>query len=120
MDRKRILIFDDDAPLLDVLQIIFLEGGYEVEVSQTCNNVIEHVNTFQPDLILMDYQIPEIGGAEAITILRNSHKYNQVPVILVSASTNIAKIKNTSGADDYLRKPFDINDLENIVNKYLS
>ncbi|AZA73736.1 response regulator [Chryseobacterium indoltheticum] len=120
MDRKRILIFDDDVPLLDVLQIIFTEGGYEVEVSQSSNNVVECVSTFQPDLILMDYLIPEIGGAEAIKTLRNNQKFNKVPVILVSATTNIAKIKNTSGANDYLRKPFDIDDLETIVNKYLS
>ena len=120
MHKKRILIFDDDAAVLDVLRLIFLEAGYDVEVSQTSHNVMECAGGFQPDLILMDYLIPDIGGAEAIIRLRNNQEFCNVPVILLSASTNIVKIKNSSGANDYLKKPFNLWDLEAVVNKYLS
>ncbi|MCU7618488.1 response regulator [Chryseobacterium sp. PBS4-4] len=120
MTKKRILIFDDDAAILDAMKMIFLENGYEVDVSQTSNNVEERAAGFQPDLILMDYLIPDIGGVEAITRLRRNQKFKQVPVILVSASTNIVKIKNISQANDFLRKPFDLWDLEAMVTNYLS
>lgn len=120
MCKKKILIFDDDAAVLDVLKLIFLEVGYDVEVSQTSHNVVELAGGFQPDLILMDYLIPEIGGAEAIVRLRKNQEFCNIPVILLSASTNIVNIKNSSGANDYLRKPFNLWDLEAVVNKYLS
>lgn len=120
MYKKRILIFDDDEAILDVLQMIFLENGYDVAVSHTSNNVVECTDQFQPDLILMDYLIPEIGGIEAITQLRRDQKLSKIPIILVSASTNIVTVKNRSGANDYLQKPFDLWDLEAVVGKYLS
>lgn len=120
MYKKRILIFDDDEAILDVLKTIFVENGYEVAVSQTSHNVVECTDGFQPDLILMDYLIPEIGGIEAITKLRTDEKLSNIPVILVSASTNIVTIKNRSGANDYLKKPFDLWYLEAVVGKYLS
>lgn len=120
MGKKRILIFDDNAAVLDVLKLIFLEDGYDVEVSQTSHNVLECAEGFQPDLILMDYLIPEIGGAEAIVMLRKNQEFCNVPVILLSASTNIIKNKDSSGANDCLKKPFNLWDLEAVVNKYLS
>jgi CheY-like chemotaxis protein len=82
MYKKRILIFDDDKAIIDVLKTIFLENGYEVAVSHTSHNVVECADEFQPDLILMDYLIPEIGGVEAITKLRRDQKLSKIPVIL--------------------------------------
>ena len=71
MSTKRILIFDDDKSILDVFTIIFSENGYEVEVSETSHNIIERVTDFRPHLILMDNWIPDIGGIEAVKLLRN-------------------------------------------------
>lgn len=119
MHKKRILIFDDNAAVLDALQYVFLENGYEVAVSQTLDNVIERADYFQPDLILMDYLAPDISGVEAISRLKGRQRFSDVPVILVSASSNIIMLKNRSGANDYLRKPFNLWDLETMVNKYL-
>ena len=119
MNKKRILIFDDNAAVLDVLQYVFIENGYEVSVSRTLQNAIERADDFQPDLILMDYMVPEISGIETINRLKSRHSLNGIPIILVSASNNIIMLKNRSGANDYLRKPFNLWDLEAMVHKYL-
>jgi DNA-binding response OmpR family regulator len=120
MYKKKILIFDDDIAVLNVLKQIFLEDGYDVEVSRTLQNVVECAEDFQPDLILIDYLIPEMRDTKPINELRNSQEFCHVAVILLSASTNIIKIKNISGANDYLIKPFNLSDLEAVVTKYLS
>ena len=119
MYKKRILVFDGDAAVLEILRIIFLEAGYDVEISQTSDNILEWVDNFKPDLIVTNHLVPQIGGAEAIKNLRQNQKYKEIPVILMSASTNIINIKNSCGANDYLRKPFNLCELETIVSKYL-
>lgn len=119
MNKKKILVFDDDKTLLDVLTMVFFDEGYEVEISETSHDIIERVSKFCPDLILMDNYIPDIGGTEAIRLLRTHGQFNQIPVIIISASTNIVALKNASKANDYLRKPFDLYELEKLIARYL-
>lgn len=119
MNKKKILIFDDDKTLLDVLTMVFFEEGYDVEISETSHDIIERVSTFSPDLILMDNYIPEIGGTEAIKLLRTHEQFDHIPVILISASIHIVALTNASKANDYLRKPFDLYELEQLIARYL-
>lgn len=119
MNKKKILVFDDDKTLLDVLTMVFFDEGYEVEISETSHDIIERVSKFGPDLILMDNYIPDIGGTEAIRLLRTYGQFDHIPVIIISASTNIVALKNASKANDYLRKPFDLYELENLIARYL-
>lgn len=119
MNKKKILIFDDDKTLLDVLTMVFFEEGYAVEISETSHDIIERVSIFSPDLILMDNYIPEIGGTEAIKLLRTHEQFDHIPVILISASIHIVALKNESKANDYLRKPFDLYELEQLIARYL-
>lgn len=119
MNKKKILVFDDDKTLLDVLTMVFFDEGYEVEISETSHDIIERVSEFGPDLILMDNYIPDIGGTEAIRLLRTYEQFDHIPVIIISASTNIVALKNASNANDYLRKPFDLYELEKLIARYL-
>lgn len=120
MGRKKILIFDDDASILDVVSIIFEEDGYEVEISETADDIIAKVAIFLPDLIIMDIYIPVIGGIEATTLLKNHSLYNKIPVIFITAKNDVAFISSQSHVVDYLSKPFDIYELERKVEKWIS
>jgi CheY-like chemotaxis protein len=60
MSKKKILIFDDDKTILEVITIIFEENGYQVEISETSHDILEKVEQFQPDVILMDNWIPKL------------------------------------------------------------
>jgi len=119
MNTKRILIFDDDKSILDVFTIIFSENGYEVEVSETSHNIIERVADFRPHLILMDNWIPDIGGIEAVKLLRNHSEFKDIPVIYISANSDINTLAKKAEADDYLAKPFELQILEKKVEKFL-
>ncbi|MCX8531172.1 response regulator [Chryseobacterium luquanense] len=117
---KKILIFDDDKSILEVFTIIFAENGYDVEISETSHDIIERVEAFKPDLILMDNWIPEIGGIEALKLLRNHQDFKNIPVIYVSANSDIAYLAKKAQANDYIAKPFDLTELETKVEKFFS
>lgn len=119
MDKKKILIFDDDTTLLELISMIFEDGGYEVDISQTSHNILEKVSEFHPDIILMDNWIPNIGGIEATKLLKSKEEFQNIPVIYVTANNDIENLAKTANADDYVAKPFDLEDLEQKVAKYI-
>ncbi|UOE36950.1 MULTISPECIES: response regulator [Chryseobacterium] len=117
--KKRILIFDDDQSILDVFKIIFGENGYDVEISKTSHDILERVREFTPDLILMDNWIPEIGGIGALKLLKSCENYRNIPVIYISANSDISSLAKSAQANDFIAKPFDLNKLERMVEKFL-
>ena len=119
MNKKTILIFDDDAAILEVITIIFEENGYDVEISETSHDILEKVAEYRPDVILMDNWIPKIGGVEATKLLKNSEEFNHIPVIYVTANNDIAALASEAQADDYVSKPFNLDDLEEMVAKHI-
>jgi CheY-like chemotaxis protein len=81
MSKKKILIFDDEAAILEVITIIFEENGYDVKISETSHDILEKVADYQPDVILMDNWIPKIGGVEATKLLKSTEEFKHIPVI---------------------------------------
>ncbi len=119
MSRKTILIFDDDINILEICTTVLEQKGYEVAVSETSHNVIERVEAIQPNLVLMDNWIPKIGGVEATRLLKAHPLYCNIPVVFISANYNLEKLAKEAGADNFLEKPFNLVDLENIVKQML-
>ncbi|UOE39492.1 MULTISPECIES: response regulator [Chryseobacterium] len=117
--NKKILIFDDDKTILEVITIIFEENGYQVEISETSHDILEKVSDFMPDVILMDNWIPKIGGVEATRLLKNHEDFKNIPVIYVTANNDIVALAKEAMADDYVAKPFNLDDLEEKVAKYI-
>jgi len=116
---KKILIFDDDSATLEVVSIICQDLGYSVETSETADNIISKVEMFLPNLIMMDINIPLIGGIEATRLIKTHHTYSKIPVVFITAKNNVAKLSSQAHADGYLAKPFDIEELEGIVDQLL-
>lgn len=119
MSKKRILIFDDDTAILEVVTIIFEENGYDVKISETSHDIIEKVAEYKPDVILMDNWIPKIGGVEATKLLKSNEEFRHIPVIYVTANNDIVALAAEAQADDYVSKPFNLDDLEEIVAKHI-
>lgn len=113
--KKKVLIFDDDVNILELCSIILTECGYEVATSETSHDIIDKVTETRPDAILMDNWIPDIGGIEATRILKKHPEFNHIPVIYFSANNDIKSLAEKAGADAYLAKPFDLDELENLV-----
>ena len=120
MDRRKILIFDDDVNILELCSIVLADYGYDVEVSETSHDIIEKVSQTNPDVILMDNWIPDIGGIKATQLLKSNPEFNHIPVIYFSANNDIHLLAETAGADAYLSKPFDLTELENMVSEVVN
>ncbi|HCN48812.1 MAG TPA: response regulator [Chryseobacterium sp.] len=119
MSKKKILIFDDDTAILEVITIIFEENGYDVRISETSHDILEKVADYQPDVILMDNWIPKIGGVEATKLLKSTEEFKHIPVIYVTANNDIVALASEAQADDYVSKPFNLDDLELMVAKHI-
>ncbi|WP_256012836.1 response regulator [Desertivirga xinjiangensis] len=115
---KRIMIFDDDVDILEILTYLLKEKGWEVHTRTTCNNIIKVVSENNPDIILMDNWIPDTGGIKATQTLKNHPEFARVPVIYFSANNDIEKLAAEAGSDAFLAKPFDLDELERIINQF--
>ena len=113
---KRVLICDDDSDILSICQYILEESGLEVHTRTTCNNILEVINDVCPDVILMDNWIPDTGGIIATRTIKSHPIFKKIPVIYFSANTDIRLLAKDAGADSYLAKPFDINQLTKAVS----
>ena len=117
--KKCVLIYDDDAEILNVCKAILANSDYRVETLLNCDNVIADIELLKPDIILMDLWIPKIGGDKAISLMYEHESARNIPVILFSANDEIEKITQKTKANGYLRKPFDIIDFKKVLNQYL-
>ncbi|PRD46391.1 response regulator [Sphingobacterium haloxyli] len=115
MKNKTILVFDDDTNILDVFTIVLESSGYQVEISETSHNILERVKEVSPDMIIMDNWIPNIGGVKATQILKSDPAFKHIPVIYCSANNDVSSLAEQAGAEAYLAKPFDLDELENTV-----
>lgn len=118
MMTNKLMIFDDDKDILSICTFIFKRLGWEVSASADCNNIIEKVTAEQPDVILMDNWIPEEGGIVATQLLKSHDVLKNIPVIYFSANRDVENLALTAGADNYIRKPFDLKEFEAVVTSY--
>ena len=116
---KKIFIFDDNLEILELCSEILEDLGCEVKTSPTTTNVEQQVLSFMPDLIFMDNWLPDISGIEATRLLKSNEQLKNIPVLYFSANSNIDALAAEAGADDFLGKPFDIDQFETLVKKYV-
>jgi len=106
----RVLLVDDDAPLRRALAINMRARGYEVELAASGESALDLVARFHPDVVVLDLGLPDLDGIEVLQGIRG---WNPVPVVVLSArATSNEKVAALdAGADDYVTKPFEMNEL---------
>ena len=109
----RILVVDDDPPIVRLLRVNLEMEGYEVAVASNGKEALEAVKAHPPDLVLLDVILPGMDGLEVVTRLRRDPATARLPVVLLSARAQDADIRHGkgAGADEYVTKPFDPRDL---------
>ncbi len=107
----RLLVVDDEPPLLRALVLNLTRRGYEVSTSSTAAGALAQVRRLPPDLLILDLGLPDLDGLDVLRELR--HIEPALPVIVLSArSTSQDKVTALDlGAVDYVAKPFDMNEL---------
>ncbi len=118
----KILIIDDDIDALRILQKILTKENHEVEILSQWHDTFSLVKTFQPQVILLDILLFGIDGRHISKQLKSNDQTRNIPIILITANPDIAKNIGTSGADDFLEKPFTkeelISKIEKLVQHY--
>ena len=107
----RILVVDDEPYITDLLGAALRFEGFEVEVAPCGRDAIEAVSTMRPDVVLLDWMLPDIDGAEVCRRLRSAGE--EVPILFLTArdATEDKVASFAVGADDYVTKPFSLDEL---------
>jgi DNA-binding response OmpR family regulator len=109
---KKILILDDDDDILEILSFLLSENGYEIKTLSCGDTVFDDIKDFRPDLILMDVMLAGLDGRSICRNIKENHLTSFLPVILISATHDLAYSLNQSGGpNDFISKPFDLDDL---------
>lgn len=116
---SRILVVDDDTDILSVMEILLTMKGFEVEVTAKGENAVPKINSFKPDLILLDVLISGHDGRTICKQLKSNKDTRHIPVIMFSAHPGAAATIADYGADDFIAKPFDVSHLLRKVNEQL-
>jgi CheY-like chemotaxis protein len=117
---KKILVVDDEPDLLKVTLIRLKKTGYEVYSCTDGQEVFDITRRVMPDLIILDVYLPAINGDDVAKILKKDDKLKHIPIILISATTmTLDERARECGADGYLTKPFEPEELISIVKKIL-
>lgn len=114
---KRILLLEDEKDIRDLIQGILEEEGYSVIALNHYESVADIID-FAPQLILLDIRLSNGYGHLLCEELKSEPQTSAIPVILVSGSSNLEKIARDYKADNFLSKPFDLDDLLNMVKQY--
>lgn len=119
MSAKKVMVIDDDPQILEIIGFILEDEGYEVELSSNGQNLLLRQDNL-PDVILMDLWMPGIYGGTLGELIKMQAHTSHIPIIMMSASKDLEKIAQDSGATDFLSKPFDVADLSGIVKKHIN
>ena len=114
------MIFDDDRDILDVYSLILTTQHFDVIVRSRCSAIIQDVTEHRPHAILMDNSIPDLGGIKAVQLLKSFPEFASIPMIFCSANIDVAELAAHAGAEYSLQKPFNINELEEMVSRAVS
>ncbi|HMN58924.1 MAG TPA: response regulator [Anaerolinea sp.] len=114
MSKARLLIVEDDVDISNMLKIYFSSQGYEIETALRGNEALEKTRQAMPHLIVLDIMLPDINGYEVCRQLRTTTRTSHIPVIFLTQKDERSdRLQGLElGADDYITKPFDIDELK--------
>lgn len=117
-EYKRIVFVDDDLNHLLIGKLVLERRGYEVLTLNNCEDLITRILDFNADLIFMDHNMPEVSGIDATQLLKADSRTRDIHVIYFSGEKNIEKLAAEAGADGWLSKPFQIEEMVSTVKRY--
>lgn len=120
MERRKIMICDDDQGIVEMLELFLELEGFNVICEINSTNLIKRLTTHRPDLLLLDLWMPLLSGDQVIKIIRNTPEVKDLPVLILSASVDGAVIADDLGANGFIAKPFDLDEITSKINTILS
>ena len=117
--EKKILIVDDDAGIGEMLKTLLEISGYEVFVTEMPHQASDLILQSEIDLVLLDMLIAGVNGTDICAGLKQDERTAKVPVLMMSALHEAGAKCSQAGADDFIAKPFEMEDLLDKINKIL-
>jgi DNA-binding response OmpR family regulator len=118
-NMAKILIVDDDVHVTTLLKRYLSSEGYEVTTQNHSSKAIQTANSIHPDLIILDLMMPQPDGFKLCRMLRDDPKYAKTPILIITALDDSNSRANVFGANDYLTKPFNLDELVSRINALL-
>lgn len=112
--RKKILVVDDDAEIVELMvDVLVRDGRFDVKTASSGYEAGVMTEQFRPDLLVLDYMLPDVNGNIVCQTIRSNPEYEGTKIIIVSGVVNQSEIQDLldSGAEDFVRKPFNISEL---------
>lgn len=113
---KEIFIVEDDDGIRDLIEFLLVSQQYAVKTFPTARSFRSSISGETPDLFLLDIMLPDGNGLDLCKELKKSENTREVPVVLMSAHADISRME---GADDFIAKPFDVDELLQRIEKQL-
>lgn len=118
---KKILIVDDEADIVETLKFMAETNGYKCYCAYDGEEGLAKAKEIVPDLIILDVMMPKINGFKICRLLKYDKKYKDIKILMITARSQDSDklIGEETGADEYITKPFEINDVMTKIQKYL-
>ncbi len=117
---KKILIIEDEEDIIDIATMILEDEGYEVSSISEYPNFERRVSECKADLVLLDLNLKGYHGKDICKYIKTSDSLKQTAVVLMSANRDIKAVKEKSGADAYICKPFDLYDFLGTIRAHIN
>lgn len=109
---KNILVIEDNHAILDVITLILQSEAYKVTGLNKSADMMVHIDSFHPDLIILDIMLPDADGRDLLKQLRSNPKTEEIPVLMISARYTAQNVEHGEfKPNGFLAKPFDIDEL---------
>jgi two-component system phosphate regulon response regulator PhoB len=119
---KKILVIEDDKDIRDTITYALQAEGYDVVASENAK-ILKAINEIKPDLLLLDNWLTDwksdANGQQLSKELKTNTATSHIPILIISAVSNIKEIAEAGLADGYLKKPFELDDLNQLVKKFI-
>ncbi|MGB9628569.1 MAG: response regulator transcription factor [Thermodesulfobacteriota bacterium] len=122
MKTKKILMVDDEVDLVETVRFPLEMEGYQVLVSYNGEDALNQARKEEPDLIILDIMLPKLDGYKVCRLLKFDERYKHIPILMLTAKTQEKDklLGKETGADEYITKPFEINELLEKIKNYLT
>jgi DNA-binding response OmpR family regulator len=118
----KVLIVDDEANIVISLEFLMEQAGYAVAIARNGDEAIEKIESFRPDLVLLDVMLPGVNGFDILQRVRQQPEHHGMAIIMLTAKGREVEVTKglALGADAYITKPFSTRDLLAEVRRHLN
>src|SRR4030065_799344 len=122
MEKRKILLVDDEVDLVKTIKFSLELEGYKVLVSYNGEDALNQARKENPDLILLDIMLPKLDGYKVCRLLKFDDRYKHIPILMLTAKFQEKDkvLGMETGADEYITKPFEMDYLIEKVKAYLN